>query len=154
MTMAARIEGFLNQKRLAMVGVPRGAREFSRKLFDEFRDRGYDMVPVNPATDDLDGVRCYPRVQDIDPPVDGVLIITSDEVAGQVVRDCVEAGISRVWLYGINGPSSINTDLVRLCEENGIDVIPGYCPYMFFRDAGFFHRFHAWVMKLIKTYPA
>lgn len=99
-------------------------------------------------------MRCYPRIQDIDPPVDGVLVIASKEVTDQVVRDCVEAGITRVWLYGTSGPPGPDLDTVVFCEENDIDVIPGYCPYMFFPNAGFFHRFHAWAMKLIKTYPA
>src|SRR5947209_5435536 len=43
------IEDFLRQKRIAMVGLSRESKDFSVMLFEEFRRRGYDMVPVNPG---------------------------------------------------------------------------------------------------------
>ncbi len=49
MTTRREIDGFLALKRVAMVGVSRDPRDFSRMLFREMKKRGYDMVPVNPG---------------------------------------------------------------------------------------------------------
>ena len=93
------IEDFLAQKRIAMAGISRDPANFSVKLFEEFCRRGYDVVPVNPHTAEVQGRRCFARVQDIQPPVEAVLLMTSPEATESVVNDCAEAGIRRVWMY-------------------------------------------------------
>lgn len=54
MSSLARIREFLGQKRLAIVGVSRQPRDFSRALFREFCSRGYEVVPVNPAAREIE----------------------------------------------------------------------------------------------------
>ena len=39
---------FLGHKRLAVIGVSRNSKDFSRVLFHEFLKRGYDAIPVHP----------------------------------------------------------------------------------------------------------
>ncbi|HYY72940.1 MAG TPA: CoA-binding protein [Candidatus Bathyarchaeia archaeon] len=93
------IEDFLAQKRIALIGVSRKPGSFSIPTFQELTRRGYDVVPVNPNLPEFQGRRCFARVQDIQPPVQAALLITSPEVTDTVVRDCAEAGIPRVWMH-------------------------------------------------------
>ena len=153
MNTRERIDDFLGQKRLAMVGVSRNWKDFSRLLFREFQKRGYEMVPVHPEADEMDGVACQRKVTEIDPPVDGVLLMTKPAVTDQVVKDCAEAGVKRVWMYRAAGPGAVSQPAVDFCEESGIGVIPGYCPYMFFEKPGFIHSTHVFFMKLTGKYP-
>ena len=44
MSPIEQIQDFLDHKRVAMVGVSRESQDFSRGLFREFVNRGYDMV--------------------------------------------------------------------------------------------------------------
>jgi len=76
------IENFLAQKRIAMVGISREPKTFSGMLFEEFCRRGYDMVPVNPMTPQVLGRSCFARVQEIHPPVDAAILLTSPGVCG------------------------------------------------------------------------
>jgi predicted CoA-binding protein len=82
------IEDFLAQKRIAMVGVSREPGSFSVTLFKELCRRGFNVVPVNPKTPELLGWRCFARVQDIQPPVEAALLMTSPKVTETVVHDC------------------------------------------------------------------
>jgi predicted CoA-binding protein len=93
-TQSALANEFLAERRLAVVGVSHHPQDFSRGLFRELLRRGYDVVPVNPARGEIEGLPCAARVQDVSPPVVGVLVMTRPEVTEQVVRDCVEAGRS------------------------------------------------------------
>jgi predicted CoA-binding protein len=147
------VQDFLAQKRIAMVGVSRRKNDFSVSLFQEFRGRGYDMVPVNPAMSQVAGLRCFARVQDIQPPVDAAIVMTSPAMSEQVVHDCVEAGIRRVWLYGPGGQGALNQRAVALCRAKSIDVVPGECPLMFWRDSFVGHRLHGFVLKIMGKYP-
>lgn len=147
------IEDFLAQKRIAMVGVSRSPASFSVSVFKEFCQRGYDMVPVNPNTKELLGHKCFTRVQDIDPPVDAALLMTSPEATEKVVGDCAEAGVRRVWMHRAGGAGAVSDKAVLFCQEHNIRVVPGECPLMFLTHSGWFHRLHGFIRKITGRYP-
>jgi uncharacterized protein len=147
------IEEFLSQKRFAMAGISRDPANLSVKLFEEFCRRGYDVVPVNPNAADVQGKRCFARVQDIRPPVEAALLMTAPEVTETVVHDCAEAGIRRVWMYRGTGQGSVSSKAMAFCQERGIEVVPGECPFMFLPDTAGFHRFHGFIRKITGRYP-
>jgi predicted CoA-binding protein len=84
---------FLARRRFALVGASREEKSFSRYVLRELLRRGYEVVPVNPAVAELDGRRCFPRVQDVTPPVDAALIMTPPARSGDAVVDCLAAGV-------------------------------------------------------------
>ena len=147
------IREFLAQKRLAVAGVSHEPREFSRMLFRELRKRGYEAIPVNPAAMEIDGVTSYPRVQDIQPGVENVLLMTSPAVTNVVVQDCAAAGVKRVWMYRAGGKGAVSPEAVAYCESHGMKVVPGECPYMFWEHNGL-HRVHGWVRRIEGRYPS
>ncbi len=148
MNVRDEIDDFLRQKRVALVGVSRNEKDFTRVLFREFVRRGYDAVPVNPLSEAIDGHPCFHRVQDIAPAVDGVLILTPGATTESVVVDCAAASVPRVWLYRAVGAGAVSRKAVAFCKSRGIRVIEGFCPYMFWKDASFFHRLHGFLVKL------
>jgi predicted CoA-binding protein len=97
-TTRADIEDFLTQNRIAMVGVSRDPKDFSRSLFREMRKRGYDMVPVNLFAEDIEGEECFQSLHSVNPAVDGVLLMTPFWEAERIVEECAELGIPRVWM--------------------------------------------------------
>lgn len=147
------INEFLMQKRFAVVGVSRDPRDFSRRLFTDLLKRGYNIIPVNPSAKELEGRQCFARLRDIKPPVTSALLMTSRTITDQVVRDCADAGVTLVWIFGISGVKDISPTALKICEEYGIEVVPGYCPYMFMPMTAFFHRAHAFAWKVIGRYP-
>ena len=147
------VEDFLNQKRIAFVGVSRDPKDFSRSLFRDLQRLGYTVIPINPQIPDIEGSRCLTRVPEITPPVDGALIMTPAAKSEQVVRECAQAGITRVWLHRGTGTGSVSPEALGLCEQLGIRVVAGYCPYMFLPQTPFFHRFHGFLMKVTGAYP-
>ena len=147
------IEDFLAQKRIAMVGISRDAASDSGRLFEELIRRGYDVVPVNPNTAGVQGRRCFARVQDIQPPVEAALLMTTPDVTETVVKDCAEAGIGRIWMYRGIGAGSVSEKALAFCEDRGMQVVAGQCPFMFLPQPAGFHRFHGFVRKIMGQYP-
>ncbi len=147
------IEDFLAQKRIAMIGVSRNPKEFSGALFQELQKRGYDMVPVNPKASEVLGLPCFSRVQDVQPPVDAALLMTSAQVTDAVVSECAAAGIRRIWLYSAGHKGAVTEKAVQFCNERGIQVVPGQCPFMFLTGSGGVHTFHGLIRKITGRYP-
>jgi uncharacterized protein len=147
------IHDFLAQKRIAMVGISREAASLSVNLFKELCRRGYDVIPVNPHMPEALGRRCFARVQEIQPPADAALLMTSPTATEAVVHDCAEAGIRRVWMYRAGGEGAVSHQAVQFCRERGIDVVPGECPFMFLPDTAGIHRLHGFIRKITGRYP-
>ena len=153
MTTHKQVEDFLAHKRVAVVGVSRNTKDFTRTMWEEFRQRRYEAIPVNPNVTEIDGQRCYASVKDIQPPVEGALIMTSKKATDQVVRDCAEAGIKHIWMYGGVAPGAATKSATEFCEEKGIDSIQGLCPYMFLPGTPAFHAPHRVFKKLTGSFP-
>ena len=153
MNTMKQVDDFLALKRIAVVGVSRNPKGFGTVLWQEFRQRRYEAVPVNPVAKEIDGQPCFAKVQDIQPPVEGVLIMTSKTVTDQIVHDCAEAGVKHVWMYGGMGPGAKTKTAIAFCEENGIEVVAGLCPYMFLPGTPAFHTPHRLFKKLTGSYP-
>jgi len=152
MTERQLIDDFLAQKRIAVIGVSRNPRDFTRAMFNEFIRRGYDAVPVNPNAAEIDGRKSFARAGQIDPKVDAALIMTPATQLEAVARECAEAGIQRVWFYGATGRGAVDERAVDFCESRGMSVVAGRCPFMFFPNPGF-HGLHGFFLKLIGRYP-
>ncbi len=153
MTTQEMIDEFLLTKRFAMIGVSRNPKDLSRQLYTEFNRRGYDIVSVNPLSPEIEGKRCYARIQEVSPPVTSALIMVAGAASEKLVQECAEAGISLVWLYGVSGIKNVHPAAVERCAELGIKVITGYCPFMVLPNTSFVHRFHGVVWKMLGKYP-
>jgi predicted CoA-binding protein len=153
MTTIHDVQDFLALRRIAMVGVSRDPEDFSRKLFREMCDRGYDMVPVNLVAEEIDGKECFQCLQAIKEPVEGVLVMTPFSATLQVMQDCAEAGIRQVWIYRASGRGAVSPEAVEFCKQHGIRVVEGHCPYMFLPATAFPHRAHGFLLKITRRYP-
>ena len=150
------IRDFLAQRRIAVVGLSHDPKDFSHSVWKELAAHDHDLVGVNAAHagEELEGRVTLARVQDADPPVDAALVLTSAERSAEAVRDALEAGVRRIWLFRAAGPGAVSDEAIALCKEAGALVIPGECPLMFQEDAAWYHRLHAGFNHLCGCYPA
>jgi predicted CoA-binding protein len=152
-TTRDQVDAFLQLRRIAVVGVSRDPKQLSHTLWQEFRQRRVEAIPVNPGTQEIDGQRCYAHVSEIQPSVEGALIITPPEQTPQVIEECAAAGIRMVWLHKGIGRSSWTADAEKLARARGLDVVAALCPYMFLPGTPAVHRVHAWGKKVTGSYP-
>ena len=144
-------EAFLAHRRLAVVGVSRDPRDFSRAVLAELTRRGYDVVPVNPTGFKEGDTGFVQRVQEIAPPVEAALLMTPPAVTNQVVKDCAEAGVRHVWMHQGVGRGAASPAAIAFCEDHGISVISGACPLMYLPETGFVHRAHRWCREVLRS---
>lgn len=133
------VEDFLAQKRIAVVGVSDQRETGCNLAYRKFKETGYQVSAVNPRLTSFEGDPCYPDLQSIPEKPEAVFILTNPQVTEEVVQQCVELGIPRVWMHCMMGTkpglaanmTSVSQEAVRVCQENGITVIPGSCPNQF-----------------------
>lgn len=149
-----KIKKFIELKNIAVAGVSRNPKsETGNHIYKKFKDNGYSTFAVNPNAIEIEGDKCYPNVQSIPFPVDGVFINTAPSVTMDVLKDCKEAGIKYVWIHNAMGNGSYAPEADRFCEENNIVLIPRGCPMMYVGKVDFPHKCIKGVLKLTGKLP-
>ena len=138
---------FLRGKRIAVAGVSRESGQAANAVFRKLRASGFEALPVNPSASELEGVRCYPDLGSIPGAIDGVVVATHPDVSTELVRQCSERGISRVWFHRSFGQGSVSEAAIRECEARGIQCIVGGCPLMYCAPVDFGHRCMRWWLQ-------
>ena len=148
------IDSFLSCRRIAVLGVSRNPRDFSRSVFRAFVERGYDAVPVNPKGGEAEGRPCAHALAEVAPPVEAAFLMTPPAATLQAARECAEAGVRRVWMHRGAGQGAVVPEAVALCRERGLEVVDGECPFMFLPGAGWFHGVHRFFRRLGGRLPS
>ena len=149
MTTKKEVTEFLAQKKLAVVGVSRNPQKFGNSVYRELKAKGYQVFPVNPKAETVEGDRCYPSLEALPEAVGGAVVVVPRDEVDNVVKDAVKAGIKRVWIQ----QSSETKAAIQYCEDNGVSVIHNECVMMFAEPAAFFHKFHRFVWGVAGKLP-
>jgi predicted CoA-binding protein len=149
----AAINDFLSAKRIAVIGASRNKAEYSRSLYKELLNHGYDAIPVNPYIEELDGKPCYKSVKEISPSPERALIVLPEDKTEQAVIDCADAGVKDIWLHRHIAGGVSDTRAIFRAEERGLNLITGFCMFMFLPKAPFIHKLHGGLMRLVGIYP-
>ena len=142
--MQSPVQEFLSSRRIALVGFSRNPKDFSRMLDVQFRERGYEVVPIHPGVAEMEGRRVFPRVGAVEPTVDAALVIVPSSLAESVVRDCLDAGVRRIWFHRGGGKGSASPEALALCASRGVAPVVDLCPMMALPGASWPHRLHGW----------
>lgn len=132
---------FLENRRIAVTGVSRNPQGHgSNIVYQRLKERGYDVVAVNPNAQTVDGDPCYPNLAAIPGGVQAVVIGTSPAHAEATMAECVDLGIDQVWMHRSVGGGSVSDSATALGRRSGITVIDGGCPLMYGPTADGAHK--------------
>ena len=140
---------FLTLGKYAVAGVSRDPKKFGNQMFKDLRKKGMDVVPVNPATDTIDGVKCYRSVSELPSDIGGVIFMTPKEETLSVAREAIKHGIKDLWIQQGAETKSVIAEL----EKENVNLIHNQCIMMFWKPNGV-HSFHRFLKKIFGGLPA
>ena len=141
------VAAFLKGRRFAVAGVSRSGAQAANAVFRKLKASGHEVFPVNPKASEVEGVRCYPDLRSVPGSIDGVVIATAPAASVDVVRQCVERGIARVWFHRSFGDGSVSDEAVRACRASNVECIVGGCPLMFCEPVDLGHKCMRWWLQ-------
>jgi len=143
------IDNFYKEKRIAIAGVSRNPKKFGYQVFDELVKKGYEILPVNPKTNKINDVDCYPDVEDLPSNVDSLLIMTPKEQTDEILKKAINKGIKNIWVQQMSETS----ETLKIAEEYQKEIIHHKCIFMFSEPVNGFHKFHRTLVKLFGGMP-
>lgn len=123
MSTEAAISGILAMHTIAVVGLSPKAERPSHGVARYLLAQGYRVIPVNPAHEEILGLKCYPSLKAIPEPVDVANVFRRPEHAVPVAEEAIAIGARALWLQlGI-----MNDEAVRLAEEAELLTVQNRC---------------------------
>ena len=122
------IKVFLNKNNtIAFIGATIQKDKWGYKKYKEIKESGFEVYPINPKYDNVDGDKCYPNLKSLidflhEKP-DFVITIVPPKVTEKIVEQCKIYGIDKIWMQ----PGSESEKAIKFCKENGIIVVYGVC---------------------------
>ena len=108
----------------AVVGCSPDPSRDSHRIAALLQERGYRVIPANPAADEILGERCFASVRDIGEPVDVVDVFRRSSEAGAHVDEAIEIGAAVVWMQlGV-----IDENAAARGRDAGLRVVMDRCP--------------------------
>lgn len=109
----------LDKKVWAVVGASPKKERYGYKIYKKLKDRGYEVYPVNPGYDEVDGDKCYESISALPVKPDCVDMVVPPKVANPVVEEMSKNGIEYVWFQ----PGTFTEETIDLAEENNLKFV-------------------------------
>jgi acyl-CoA synthetase (NDP forming) len=90
------IEEFIASEPIAMAGVSRNPKKFGFAAFRELKEKGLNVIPVNPNATEIHGVPAYHDIKSLPDNVRGLIIMTNKQQTAGIVREAKEKGIKQI----------------------------------------------------------
>jgi uncharacterized protein len=83
---------------IAIVGLSDKPERDSYKVAFYLKEKGYTIIPVNPAKDEILGEKSYPDLKSIEEKVDIVDVFRKIEAVPEIVNEAIDINPGTIWL--------------------------------------------------------
>lgn len=148
MTTLKQINEFLDSEPIALVGVSRNPKKFGYAAYKELKDKGMNIIPINPETDEIMGDKTFRNVTRLPSEVKGIIILTKKDQTASVIRDAKEKGIKQIWIQQM----ADSPEALEELKDSDINYITGECILMHYKPHSI-HKFHGVLKKFFGRFP-
>tara|TARA_B110000914_G_C15407268_1_gene420074 strand:+ start:543 stop:926 length:384 start_codon:yes stop_codon:yes gene_type:complete len=110
--------------KIALIGASNDKEKFGNKIYLDLRLKGYNVIPINPNEELIEGDKAYSSLNVIDKLPDIVNFVVPPPIAMKVAQEAVKLGIKYLWFQ----PGSESNELEKwLSNTNEIKYLINSC---------------------------
>ena len=110
--------------KIALVGASNDKSKFGNRIYRDLRSKGYNVVPINPKDENIEGDKAYTSIQMMEELPDIVNLVVPPPIAMKVAQNAVELGVEYLWFQ----PGSESDELENwLKDTDGINYLINAC---------------------------
>jgi len=123
------LKALFSPESIAIIGASREERKIGHQCLKNLIDGGYKghLYPVNPKSDEVLGLPCYPTVKEVPGKVDLALITVPARIVKLVLGDCKEKGVGAIAMitagFSEVGNKELEDEVVALCKEGNMRLL-------------------------------
>jgi predicted CoA-binding protein len=104
---------------VAVVGASSNRDKFGNKAVRAYVQQGFDVYPVNPNDETIEGLKVYPSVLDIPVDVDRVVIYLPPKRTLNILEDIAKKGTKELYL----NPGTESQEVIDKAKSLGLEPI-------------------------------
>lgn len=112
-------EAMLEKKVWAVVGVNQNPEKFGNMIYKRLKNNGYEVYPVNPVYETIDGDICYKNLSSIPKIPEVINMVVAPEMGKPYIEEAAKLGIKYVWFQ----PGTFDKELFVLVKEFGMEAL-------------------------------
>ncbi len=143
------IEQFLEGRKLAIAGVSRDPKKFGHVAYLDLKKKGFEIYPVNPETDIIEGQPCFHSVSALPGDVKNLLVITPKNNTLEVVKEAMDKGFDNIWIQQM----SDTREALDYLKDKPVNLVSKQCILMWTEPVSGFHKFHKTLKKIFGPLP-
>src|SRR5947209_6225345 len=124
------LDSFFSPSSIALIGASRDLEKIPGRLLSMLRKNQYPgrIYPVNPNYGELDGLKCYPSIDDVGAPIDLAIVIIPARAVLGALEQCAAAGVKNAVIISSGfaeegGDSAAMQDaIVALAKRTGMRI--------------------------------
>ena len=117
------IQSIFQMRSIAVVGMSPKPERPSHYVAMYMKEKGYDIIPVNPGHKKIAGMTCYPSLLEIPCKIDVVDVFRRPEHVLPIAELAVEICAKALWLQD----TIINVEAAEIAEKAGLLVVMNDC---------------------------
>ncbi len=125
------MDKFFNPRSVAVVGASSKKGKIGYEILNNVIKSDVKVYPVNPFYDNINGMKCYGSIEDIDDEVDMAVIAINAENVINAIKECGKKGIKHVVIisggFKETGNEEIERKLIEIARKYGIRIIGPNC---------------------------
>lgn len=117
------IEQMFDKKKWAVVGATQNPSKFGNKIFKKLQQHHFEVTPINPVYDNVEGVQTAATLKDMKVKPDCVNVVVSPERAKAAIKDAADMGVEYIWFQ----PGTFDDETIQMAEDKGLKVVHHHC---------------------------
>ena len=110
--------------KIALVGASNDRSKFGNRIYRDLRSKGYNVIPINPKDENIEGDKAYTSIQMIEELPDIVNFVVPPPIAMKVAQNAVDLGVKYLWFQ----PGSESNEIENwLKDTDGIKYLINAC---------------------------
>lgn len=121
----------MNQKTIAIIGASNDQNKFGNKAVRAFRQQGYEVFPVNPKEEIVEGLRAYKSISEVPVRLQMISVYLPPPVLLKVLPDIAAKGCDELWLNPgtesdevLAEAERLKLNVVQACSIMGVGISP------------------------------
>ena len=149
MTTLSLVQEFFDKSQpIAVAGVSRNPKQFGRMAYEHLKAEGFNVIPVNPNMQDVNGSKCYGSIGEVPADVKRLLVLVNRGQTNALVSEAMNTNIDRIWIQ----QTSETPEAIAKCNEKGVKLVTNECVFMFTNPRGV-HKFHRFLKSIFGSLP-
>ena len=106
-------------KTIAVIGASSDRKKYSNRAIRAYVISGYEVYPINPKEEYIEGLKSYKSILDIDDKIDRATLYVPPQVGVKIIEEIAEKGVGELYV----NPGAESDELIEKARKLGLNPI-------------------------------